>query len=464
MGSVPAAGMKNVALINVVGLTERLVGDETPFLTAWKQNKKISRIQPMLPGVTCSVQTTYLTGKTPRDHGIVANGWYFREECEVKLWRQSNKLVQVPSIWETARKLDQAFTCANMFWWYNMYSTVDFSVTPRPQYRANGLKVPDCYSHPAELRDLLQRELGTFPLFDFWGPKTSIKSSQWIANASKRIVELHRPNLLLIYLPHLDYCLQKFGIDDVRTRQDLRQIDSLLKDLVHFLEEQGCEVNIISEYGIVPVSQPVHINRLLRKSGLINIRKENGLEILDAGQSKAFALADHQIAHIYINDLRTKDEVLRLLKDTEGIAEVLDTTEKQRFNIDHPRAGELIAIAKPECWFTYYYWLEDRKAPDFARTVNIHKKPGYDPVEMFLDPKKELMLPRIALKLLAKKMGFRTLMNFIPLDANLIKGSHGQLHVEDQDKAVFISSVELPKKLQATEIHDILLNQVFGSD
>ncbi|NND33605.1 MAG: alkaline phosphatase family protein [Saprospiraceae bacterium] len=453
--------MKNVALINVVGLTKRLLGDHTLFLSAWMRDKSTAYIQPMLPGVTCSVQTTFLTGKTPHDHGIVGNGWYFRDECEVKLWRQSNKLVQAPSIWETARKINPTFTCANMFWWYNMHSTVDYAVTPRPQYRANGLKIPDCYSHPAELRDLLQKELGTFPLFNFWGPKTSIKSSQWIADAAQNVFRLYQPNLLLVYLPHLDYCTQKFGPDHIKTQRDLLQIDQVLEGLVQFLEGEGVEVNIISEYGVVPVSHPIHINRILRKAGLINVRSENGLEILDAGQSKAFALADHQVAHIYINDLAKKESIFQLLQNTEGIAEVLDTEGKREANIDHPRSGELIAIAQPDSWFTYYYWLEDHKAPDFARTVDIHKKPGYDPVEMFMDPKKKLIIPRVALKLIAKKLGFRVLMDFIPLDANLIKGSHGQLNVKDKDKALFISPEKVLDNIRATEVHDLVLNQIF---
>lgn len=455
--------MKKNALINVVGLSKRLIGEHTPFLKRWSENKAISAVEAVLPAVTCSAQTTYLTGKWPSEHGIVGNGWYFKDEQEVKLWRQSNKLVQAPSLWEDARKKDPNFTCANMFWWYNMYSGVDYSVTPRPQYRADGQKIPDCYSHPASLRDELQAELGTFPLFSFWGPKTNIKSSQWIADASQIVYEKHHPDLLLVYLPHLDYVLQKFGHDKKYLDKDLREIDQVCEGLITALEKQGVQVSLISEYGITNVSQPIHINRILREMGLIQVRIENGLELLDAGASKAFALADHQVAHIYLNDPKIKEQVMEKLAAVPGIEKVLDEEGKKDHHIDHDRSGDLVVIADENSWFTYYYWLADKVAPDFARMVDIHKKPGYDPVEMFLDSKKKLIIPRIILKLMAKKLGFRTTMNVIPLDASLIKGSHGRVGSRDEDKAVFIGDHATQETLAPTAIKDLLLGMIFKS-
>lgn len=452
--------MKKQALINVVGLSTKLIGDHTPFLKKWSSKMHLNVVEPVLPAVTCSVQTTYLTGKWPNEHGIVGNGWFFKDEQEVKLWRQSNKLVEVPSIWETAREQHPDFTCANMFWWYNMYSSVDYSVTPRPQYRADGQKIPDCYSYPASLRDELQAELGTFPLFDFWGPKTSIKSSQWIADASQLVFEKHEPDLLLVYLPHLDYVLQKFGHDEEHLPKDLKEIDRVCEGLITWLERRGVEVSVISEYGITNVERPIHINRILREMGLIDVRIENGLELLDAGASKAFALADHQIAHIYCNDTSIKDKVKDKLKTIPGIELVLDEQTKPDHHIDHGRSGDLVVVADSKSWFTYYYWMDDNMAPDFARMVDIHKKPGYDPVEMFLDPKKKLIIPRIILKLLAKKLGFRTIMNVIPLDASLVKGSHGRIGLQDEDKAVFISRHESQQPIDPTRIHDIILDMI----
>ena len=455
--------MKKTAIINVVGLSKRILGEHTPFLKKWSENKQISAINPVLPAVTCSVQTTYLTGKWPSEHGIVGNGWFSKDEQEIKFWKQSNQLVQSPSIWDNARKVNPGFTCANMFWWYNMYSGADYSVTPRPQYRADGQKVPDCYASPSELRDRLQAELGTFPLFHFWGPKTTIKSSEWIADASKKAYDWHEPDLLLVYLPHLDYVLQKYGHDEKHLPKNLAEIDKVCEDLITYLESKGVEVNVLSEYGITNIENPVHINRILRNMGLMSIREENGLELLDAGASKAFAVADHQIAHIYVQDLTQLDTIKKRLEATEGIALILDDEGKKEYHINHERAGDLVIVADKKSWFTYYFWEDDSKAPDYARMVDIHKKPGYDPVEMLLDPKQKLIIPKIIFKVLAKKLGFRIVMNVIPLDATLVKGSHGAVDLEEEDKAIFIGNQEANTFIEPTDIHDIILNQIFGN-
>ena len=455
--------MKRVAAINIVGLSSHLIGEHMPNLKAWmEKGAELTEIDPILPAVSCTAQSTYLTGKTPTDHGIVANGWYFRDECEVKLWRQSNKLVEAEKIWEKARRINPEFTCANLFWWYNMYSTVDYSVTPRPQYLADGRKMPDCYSHPASLRDELQEKLGTFPLFSFWGPNTNIKSSRWIAEAAQHVFEKHQPTLTLIYLPHLDYCLQKYDHDSPQVQKDLREIDQLCHELIQFFEQRDVQPIVLSGYGITPVSRPIHINRLLRKQGLIQVRVERGLELLDAGASQAFAMADHQIAHVYVNDPTQLQTIKGLLESTQGVAKVLDAEGKKQQGLDHSRAGELVAIAEPDSWFTYYYWLDDKKAPDFARKVEIHRKPGYDPAEMFLDPDKSFIYPRIAWKVLKKKLGFRMNMDVIPLRADLVKGSHGAVDLPKDHKPVFISPSFAAEDLEATAVCDVLLQHIFG--
>ena len=455
--------MKRVAAINIVGLSSHLIGEHMPNLKAWmEKGAELTEIDPILPAVTCTAQSTYLTGKTPTDHGIVANGWYFRDECEVKLWRQSNKLVEAEKIWEKARRINPEFTCANLFWWYNMYSTVDYSVTPRPQYLADGRKLPDCYSHPASLRDELQEKLGTFPLFSFWGPNTNIKSSRWIAEAAQHVFEKHQPTLTLIYLPHLDYCLQKYDHNSPQVQKDLGEIDQLCHELIQFFEQRDVQPIVLSGYGITPVSRPIHINRLLRKQGLIQVRVERGLELLDAGASQAFAMADHQIAHVYVNDPTQLQTVKGLLESTPGVAKVLDAEGKKQQGLDHSRAGEVVAIAEPDSWFTYYYWLDDKKAPDFARKVEIHRKPGYDPAEMFLDPDKSFIYPRIAWKVLKKKLGFRMNMDVIPLRADLVKGSHGAVDLPKDHKPVFISPSFAAEDLEATAVCDVLLQHIFG--
>ena len=452
--------MKKTVVLDVVALSPRVLGEHTPFLSEWVGRGKQLSIDPVLPAVTCSAQATYLTGEWPNTHGIVGNGWYFRDECEIKFWRQSNKLVQAPKIWDVAKRINPSFTCANLFWWYNMYSTVDYSVTPRPLYPADGRKLPDIYTQPMDLRHRLQQELGPFPLFEFWGPNANINSSRWIAEATKKVDQWHNPTLTLVYLPHLDYNLQRRGIDFARIASDLHEIDEVCRDLVTYYEDQEAQVVLLSEYGITNVNQPVHINRALRQQGYITVKDELGLELLDAGASWAFAVADHQLAHVYVNEASAIPKVKALLENTPGIVRVLDEAGKQKYHLDHERAGELVAIAQPDAWFTYYYWLDDAKAPDFARTVDIHRKPGYDPVETFADPSIRFLKAKIGTKLLKKKLGFRYLMDVIPLDATLVKGSHGSIDTSVEDRPLLVSQQAelLPDKtISPTHVIDLIL-------
>ncbi|MGI9549899.1 MAG: alkaline phosphatase family protein [Aurantibacter sp.] len=455
--------MHKTVVINVVGLTKRLIGEHTPFIKSFLDKGKLAVITPVIPAVTCSAQSTYLTGKYPSEHGIVGNGWYFKDECEVKFWRQSNKLVQSEKIWDKLKKKHPGFTCANMFWWYNMYSTVDYCVTPRPNYLADGRKIPDCYSYPASLRDTLQNELGTFPLFHFWGPKTSIKSSQWIANATIKTDNLYDPTLTLVYLPHLDYNLQRHGLDFKVISKDLNEIDALVKQMAEHYQKQDANIILLSEYGITNVENPIHLNRLLRAEGYIDIRMERGLELLDAGASKAFAVADHQIAHIYLNDPSLKSKVTELLEKVDGIEKVLSGEEIKMANLSHDRCGDLVVLADARSWFTYYFWTDDNKAPDFARMVDIHKKPGYDPVEMLTDPKDMFVIPKVIGKLIKKKLGFRTIMDIIPLNAKLVKGSHGRIPDDLDDYPILItnnSALALEEKIKPTQVFELMENHI----
>jgi len=434
-----------------------------PFLTEWTGRGRRLSIQPTIPAVTCTAQATYLTGRPVSDHGIVANGWYFSEECEVKFWRQSNRLVQASKIWEELKSADSGFSCANMFWWYNMYSSVDYSLTPRPNYRADGRKIPDSYSQPSELRDWLQGELGSFPLFKFWGPATSIESSRWIAEASKRVFNRYEPTLNLVYLPHLDYNLQRYGHDWDRVGPDLRELDGLLQDLIGFYESRDVRVIVLSEYGITEVNQPIMINRELRKQGLLDIRRETGGEHLDAGRSRAFAVADHQVAHVYVNDPAVFERTREVLLSLPGVESVWDKEEQAKRGLSHERSGDFLAVADARSWFAYYFWEDDRWAPDFARTVDIHRKPGYDPVEMLLDPEDPLAKLKVGGKLIARKLGFRVLMDVIPLKPQLIKGSHGRIPESEEDYPVFLTREDMkgiPDTIEATQVYNLIKSHI----
>ena len=456
--------MLKTVVINVVGLTPSLLGPSMPGLSRWAGEGVVARIKSAFPAVTCTAQSDYLTGRYPETHGIVGNGWYVREDAEVRFWKQSNILVQAPKIWETARSADPSFTCANLFWWFNMYSTAEYSVTPRPMYPADGRKVPDIYTTPPGLRGELQSALGTFPLFDFWGPRASIRSTRWIAEAAKKVDEKFNPTLTLIYLPHLDYNLQRLGPGPAAA-SDVRQVDAVCADLIGYYEARAAQVIVLSEYGLCRVSTPVHLNRVLRNHGLLAVREELGREMLDAGASGAFAVADHQVAHVYVNDPSKEHQVRGILENTAGVEMVLGKAEKALHHIDHPRAGDLIAVAAPAAWFTYYFWDDDEHAPDFARTVEIHRKPGYDPVELFLDPSIRIPALTVGWKLLKRSAGFRSLLDVIPLDASLVKGSHGRLTGWEEDGPVFISrrkDLVVDPRLRSVDVHDLLLAHLRG--
>jgi len=455
--------MKRTAVINVVGLTQAVLEAST-HMRAFAARGSRTAVKPAFPAVTCTAQSTYLTGLTPAHHGIVGNGWYDRTLSEVQFWKQSNRLVSGPKLWETLRAQEDGFTCAKLFWWYNMYSTADYSITPRPMYPADGRKVFDIYTHPSNIRTEIKRDLGEFPFPFFWGPLAGIRSSEWIAASARWIEDRHHPTLSLIYLPHLDYNLQRLGPNHPDIHQDITQIDTVVGDLITFLQSRSVQVVLLSEYGITEVNRPVHLNRLFRDRGWIAVREELGLELLDAGASRAFAVADHQVAHIYVNDPAILPEVRTLVEKQDGVEQVLDDAGKEQLGIHHPRAGDLIAVADARSWFTYYYWLEDRRAPDFARCVDIHRKPGYDPVELFVDPALTLPKLKIAATLLRKKLGFRTLMDVIPLDASLVKGSHGRIP-DPVDYPLLVTEqadTQLPPVIEALEVSRRLRGVVEG--
>jgi predicted AlkP superfamily pyrophosphatase or phosphodiesterase len=455
--------MHKTAVLNVVGLTPSLLGEAMPQLAAWAREGTLARIRSSFPAVTCSAQSDYLTGTYPDQHGIVGNGWYSREDAEIRFWKQSNHLVHGQKIWDIARALDPSFTCANLFWWFNMYSTVDYSVTPRPMYPADGRKIPDVYTSPSSLRDELQSKLGIFPLFEFWGPRAGIRSTRWIADAAAVVDRRYHPTLTFVYLPHLDYNLQRLG-PGAATANDLREVDAVCGDLIRYFESKGARVIVLSEYGIRPVSRPIHLNRVLREKGFLAVRDELGHEMLDPGASAAFAVADHQVAHIYVNDRRRLNEVRSLIEGVGGVDAVLGEDEKADAHIAHERAGDLIAVSEPDAWFTYYFWEDDRRAPDFARTVEIHRKPGYDPVELFLDPSIRVPPLSVGWKVAKRKAGFRSLLDVIPLDATLVKGSHGRQTDWHEDGPVFISKnkdLVVSTTIGPIDVHALILRHLY---
>ena len=378
--------------------------------------------QSPLPAVTSTAQATMLTGLPPREHGIVANGWYYRDTQEIRFWQQANCLIQ-------GDKFYDGVETAKMFWWFNQSSGVKYSATPKPHYGCDGLKVFDILDHTG---CELTKQLGPFPFFAFWGPTAGLPSSRWIADATALVMRKQKPQLTLAYLPHLDYDFQRLNDHDPAR---VAEVDQCAGSIIDAAEEIGAKVVAVSEYGLVPVNRPVHINRHLRGAGLLDVRNGPFGEMLMPGESEAFAVADHQLAHVYVRDYQRINEVRKLLELVPGVAAVVNPGEVE---LDHRRGGELIALAESDAWFTYYYWNDDALAPDFARTVDIHRKPGYDPCELFMTSKL-----RAAARVAQKKLGMRYKVDVIPLDPTLVKGSHG-VHPSDSGNGPLVIGPDDP--------------------
>ncbi len=429
-----------------------------PRIAQFAKSGSSAKISPAFPAVTCTAQSDYLTGERPSVHGIVGNGWYDRALSEVHFWKQSNRLVQAPKVWDKLHQRSHKLRIANLFWWYNMGTQADISVTPRPNYLADGGKVFDIATYPYEIKNSLKAELGEFPFKNFWGSAAGLASSQWIARAAQWIEQNQKPDLNLVYLPHLDYDLQRFGPRSVEAGQARLDIDNLVGDLIVFFEKRGVDVMIVSEYAITEVNHDIPLNRILRKHGLLRIKEELGVEILDTFNSQAFAVVDHQVAHVIVQDSSKLDEVRKILESTDGVEKVLDQDAQKKLGINHERSGDFIVVAKKNAWFSYYWWLDDERAPDYVRTVDIHRKPGYDPAELLIDSAIKFPLLNVAWFLLKKRLGFRALLKLTPLSGERIKGSHGRVPEDPLDWPVMITGagISLPPTLESVDIAKLL--------
>jgi predicted AlkP superfamily pyrophosphatase or phosphodiesterase len=402
---------KRLCIINVVGLTPTLL-EHAPSC------KSVGTAQPwqsVLPAVTSTVQASLLTGKWPAEHGIVANGWYFRDTAEIRFWQQNNGLIECEKFYE-------GYRTAKMFWWFNQNAPVEWSATPKPHYGCDGSKEFDILDRTG--CNLVDR-LGPFPFASFWGPAAGIKSSQWIAEASAITMKQNQPEITLVYLPHLDYDYQRFDTHDPK---QVEAVDQCVGTLLAAAAEINATPVIVSEYGLRPVTQAVCLNRILRSHGHLAVRRGPFGEMLMPGECSAFAVCDHQLAHIYVRDKSNIESIQRLLESTPGVGSVHRPAE---LGLEHPRSGELVVLADEDAWFAYHYWEHDQDAPDFAKTVDIHRKPGYDPCELFMTSKR-----RAVWRLLQKKLGFRYKFDVIPLDNTLVRGSHGLIADESHGPLV----------------------------
>ncbi len=458
-----------LVLVNVVGLTHRWL-PLAPHIHQLAERGGIARLSEVCPAVTCTAQASMLTGCTPQAHGIVANGWLHRDTMEVRFWQQSNKLIQREPVYATALRMAQAqgklFSCAKLFWWFNQGADVQYSITPKPHYGFDGNKIFDISGEPLALAEDLKVELGPFPFHSFWGPMSGLPATNWIAQAAARIVERLRPNLSLVYLPHLDYEPQRHGPSGCNMPKILGELEQALAVIELAAARAGARVWIVSEYGHVDVDKPVYLNRVLRDQGCLQVRTGPFGEQLDLYGSEAFAVCDHQLAHVYVRSPQNIQKIRTLLSSVNGVSKVYAGEERQALHLDHQRSGDLVVVAKEKCWFAYPFWLHNRNAPDYARCVAIHHKPGFDPCELFFDPK--IWFPKCysLMRLIEKKLGFRTKFDVIPLNAKVVRGSHGLPAKDPADRPLLIvdDAKLLPQRADAelpmTAIRSLLLQEL----
>jgi predicted AlkP superfamily pyrophosphatase or phosphodiesterase len=454
--------LQPLVLINAVGLTGKLL-PFAPRLNQLAQAGWLRSLEEVVPAVTCTAQATMLTGVRPQQNGIVGNGWLFRDTREIRFWQQSNALVQAEPIYVTVQReaamRGLKFRAAKLFWWFNQGAAVDVSVTPKPHYGADGSKVFGITGEPDGIGERLEHDLGRFPFHTFWGPNAGLPCTQWIARCAAEMIKQDRPELMLVYLPHLDYDPQRFGPSRCDMTRLVRELDDACAPVLDAAREVGARVWIVSEYGHCDVKRPIPLNRVLRQAGFLRVRAGPFGEMLDTFASRAFAVCDHQVAHVYVS---RNDDLARardLIAPLPGVSRVLSGAERGELGLEHSRSGELVVLSEADCWFPYPYWIDDRLAPDFARTVDIHRKPGYDPCELFFDPGLWWPKGRAVCRLLQKKLGFRTLFDVVPLDPGLVKGSHGVPAGRVEDRPVLIGDGPAPaneESIPMTQIHGLL--------
>ncbi len=460
---------EKIVLINAVGLTPRLLA-HAPRLSAIAKAGWSANMPETLPAVTCTAQATILTGQPPSVHGAVANGWLFRDTNEVRFWQQSNKLMQAEPLYATAKRRAEhrgrPFEAAKLFWWFNQGADVEFSVTPKPWYGVDGNKAFGIASSPRPVAAELEKAIGRFPFPSFWGPTAGRACTTWIASAAAKLLADESPELSLVYLPHLDYEPQRHGPSGCDMPKLVKQLDDDCEPLLDAAAKVGAKVWIVSEYGHCDVDTPIVPNRALRVAGLLSVREGPFGEQLDLYDSLAFAVVDHQLAHVYVKAAADIPRVRDVLAPLEGIDRVLVGEERAAIQLDHERSGELILLSKPNAWFAYPFWLNDAVAPDYARAVAIHHKPGFDPCELFWNPKILAPKLRAARRLIQKKLGFRTIFDVVPLDPAIVRGSHGLAATDPLDRPILVGHGPNPApSVPMTGVRDLILNELdLGSD
>ncbi|MCC7084704.1 MAG: alkaline phosphatase family protein [Pirellulales bacterium] len=447
----------SLIFLSIPGLRERDLASMPKLCEMTRRGERAALI-PSFPAVTCPVQANMTTGKLPSEHGVIANGFYWRDKQQVEMWTAWNDCILSPQIWDILHQHDPELKTAVWFPLHSKGCHADLICTPAPVHNPDGSESLWCYTRPTEMYGELRDKLGHFPLQHFWGPLANIKSTAWIIDSAIVAAKEQQPDFFYIYLPHLDYAAQKFGPNSPEAAKSVAELDAELGKLFNSLAaayapsaspgEVAAAADpiyiVASEYAIVPVDHVTYPNRVLREAGLLKVHEAEGGELLDLAASKAWAMVDHQHSHIFTdpNDTTTIDAVCQLFAGKEGIAEVLSGDELSRYHLNHERAGQVLLVSTANSWQAYYWWHDGARAPKFARTVDIHRKPGYDPVELFFDPA----------------------TRSIPLDATLVRGSHGAPVESESGQGVVLTShpdMLNSQLLRDTQLCDVALRQ-FG--
>ncbi len=436
---------EHVILVFVPGLRGKDL-ESMPRLAGLVSGGDRAELGPGCPAVTSPVQANMLTGVSAEEHGVVANGFFWREKNEVEMWTSPNDCILRPQLWDILHKHDPSLTIASWFMRHTKHCGADYVCTEAPIHNPDGSESLWCYTRPEPLYGGLRDALGHFPLQHFWGPIANIKSTEWIVASAVEAAGRFMPNLFVLYLPHLDYAAQKNGPDSEEAGRSLAELDAEFGKLIDGMQAAYGDADpmwmVVSEYVITPVERVSYPNRLLREAGFLKVRDSEHGAVIDFAESRAWALVDHQVSHVYLRDPADATAVKSVIYSDPSIDEVLGGEDLAKYDLRHERSGELVAISHPDAWQAYYYWLEDSEAPGFARTVDIHRKPGYDPVELFFDP--------------ATKS--------IPLDATLVRGSHGAPAVDSSQRGVLLCNqrgVFVEGPTADTDVADIVLRQ-FG--
>ncbi len=442
----------HAVLLSIPGLRDRDLASMPRLAALAGSGGATVPLTASFPCVTWPVQANLLTGVGPEQHGVVANGVYHRQSGDVEMWTAWNSWVQSPQIWDRLHQHDASLTSAAWFPLLSKGAAADYICIPAPIHNDDGSESLWCHTKPEDLYSELMESLGHFPLMNFWGPLANIKSTDWIVDSAVLMATKHRPRFTAIYLQHLDYAAQKFGPDSEQALAALGELDAAIGRLVDGFAAAGLDDILwlaASEYVITEVTAVAYPNRILREAGLLALQEdEQGGEVLVPRESAAWALVDHQFAHVFVRETANVNRTADLFRDQELVEHVLVGNERGEFGLDHSRSGEIVLIAKPEAWFAYYWWMDDAAAPAFARTVDIHRKPGYDPVEMFIDmPSRQT-----------------------PLDATLVKGSHGYPATDPSRRGVLVASDAmcvgdvLESGLKDTDVAGVVLRNFGAGD